>query len=308
MGNSPFEDRPTSLGGYGSIVPYHAPMTYDPLRGDEGVVVHFPTEGYESPDQILDRLTRASQMIGVSTEPGSLYYTAICKDFSWYGTGVENLQSDLQSSWELSEALRDTLEERHNSDLEIHRPCFVILAPTRYGIFWSTLRGFKDRDEDGEDYETVYDSQAGVLMENLVLSWPALEDLVDSDGPIPLVTTDVETANRSGNDRPLEEVVPVNHEKTGDADILAAKTSMRVRRGTPAKKFGRQSIEPTVLLTELMAEQLDSRMNGNSELKDFRCFVQRISPSEDGQLWLDHRPVRPSLTVNPISGSWHHFQ
>jgi hypothetical protein len=160
----------------------------------------------------------------------------------------------------------------------------VILAPTRYGIFWPTLRGFKDKDEDGEDYETVYGSQAGVLMGNPVLSWPALEDLVGSDGPIPLVTTDVETANRSANDRPLEKVIPVNHEKTGDADILAAKTSMRVRRGTPAKKSGRQSIELTVILTELMPELLDSRRNGNSELKDFRCFVLRISPSVDGQL------------------------
>ena len=266
MGNSPLEDRPTSLGGYGSIVPYHAPMTYDPLRGDEGVVVHFPTEGYESPDQILDRLTRASQMIDVSTEPGNLYYTAICKDFSWYGTGVENLQSDLQSSWELSEALRDTLEERHNSDLEIHRPCFVILAPTRYGIFWSTLRGFKDRDEDGEDYETVYDSQAGVLMENPVLSWPALEDLVDSDGPIPLVTTDVETSNRSGNDRPLEEVIPVNHERTGDADILSAKNLYHSQDGNSS-----QEIQEAIDRTDRLTYRVNGGTIGFEKEQEFRA-------------------------------------
>jgi hypothetical protein len=83
MENSPLEDRPTSLCGYCSIVPYHAPMTYDSLC--EGVVVYFPTESYESSNQILDRLTRASEMIDASTEPGA----SITQPFARISLGME---------------------------------------------------------------------------------------------------------------------------------------------------------------------------------------------------------------------------
>lgn len=217
------EKRPTSLGGYGSIVPYHAASTYDPLYGKEGTVVDLPTESYESPEQILERLSHAEELIEVGTEPGELYYAAQCSDFSWYGSGISDLEEDLPLAWKLSEDLKQTLSENHGSEMEVHRPCFVIVAPARYGIFWSVLRGFKDRDEDGDDYETVYASRAGVLMENPILSWPALEEMVDSDGPIPLVETEVESATIRGKGRPLEQIVPVDHERTGDADILAAK-------------------------------------------------------------------------------------
>jgi len=244
MKSDELEDRPTSIGGYGGIVPYHAPLTYDPGRGGESVVVYLPTEGYESPDQIVDRLNRAAKKIDVDLNPGQLYYSGQCQDFSWHGTGLQNLQSDLSSCWELSETIQATLKERYGSKLSIHRPCFVIIAPARFGIFWTTLRGFKD----AETKETVYDVQAGVLMEDPVLSWPALEEMVDSDGPIPLVTTAVATANRSGNDLPLEEVIPVNHDRTGDADILSAKNVYQ-NQGVGTEDEIQQAIETTDRLT-----------------------------------------------------------
>jgi len=266
MDPSELERRPTSLGGYGSIVPYHAPATYDPIYGDEGVRVDLPTEGYESADQILNRLTRAADKLDLDTDPGRLYYSAQCQDFSWYGSGIEDLREDLPSSWKLSQTLQKTLEERHGTELGIHRPCFVILAPIRYGIFWTVLRGFKNSDEDGEGYETVYDTQAGVLMENPVLSWPALEELVESDGPIPLVTTEVEAVSLRGEDRPLEEVIPVNHDRTGDADILAAKNVYKSE-----KTEGSEQMHEAVERTARLSYRIKGGTIGFEKEREFRA-------------------------------------
>lgn len=248
METTQFEERPTSLGGYGSIVPYHGVVGYDGSRGQRGHTVWIPTDSTSDSGEVLELLTRAADLLDVSTERGKLFYSVQCMDFSWYGSGREQLEDDLEDPWSLAESVRSTMESQHNTDLDIHRPCFAIVAPARFGLFFVLLRGAKDSSVDDAEYKPVHYTKAGVLMENPVMAWDGLEEIIDSQEAIPLEETHVEITSLGGDNHPLERVVPVDHERTGDADLVAAESAYS-SSGKEASEELRESIDRTQRLT-----------------------------------------------------------
>lgn len=295
MVDTHLEERPTSLGGYGSLVPYHGVLSFDPAQGDEGTVVRLDSGGWQSPDEALNLLERASKKIDVGTGRGSLYYSAQNSQFSWYGSGVEQLREDLAAPFELSSSIHSTLENQHGRELDTHRPCFAVIAPARYGFFWMLLRGGKDDSDDREDYDVSFDLRAGVLMEDPILSWPALEELVPSDGPIPLSTTQVESVTASGEDRPLERVVPVDHGNTGDADILAA-NNMYASAIQGASSDVQNAIEKTKRITY----RISGGTIGFEKEREFRTGGMTLLRPSDITLW-GHPLVIASPMCNAVS-------
>ncbi|WP_254810617.1 hypothetical protein [Natronosalvus amylolyticus] len=222
-----YDKRAISIGGYGSLVPFHGIHSYDPAQPGKSVTVNLPVaDGWASPNEILQFIEKVETHLDVKTDQGQLFYTLQYSDYSFHASGIENLADDLRNAFTLGEELKGTLESRYSQELRMHRPCFVILAPIEYGLFYLFLRGGKSySDQDESEWEIVYDWESGVLMDSPVLTWPNLEKMVqDNKGrPVPQRETEVASITVRGDQQDLQEVYPLDQEETGDADIIAAK-------------------------------------------------------------------------------------
>ncbi|MFP8951658.1 hypothetical protein ACLI4Z_01620 [Natrialbaceae archaeon A-arb3/5] len=222
-----YDKRAISIGGYGTLVPYHGFHTYDPAQPGSSSIVRLPVaESWASPEEVLQFIKDVEDHLGADTSQGRLFYSFQCSDYGFHASGIDQLKEDIQTSFTLGEELQGTLESRYNREFEMHRPCFVILAPVEYGLFYLFLRGGRSyTDEDKSEWEISYDAISGVLMDNPVISWPNLEELIGDNGggPITQQETDVTTVSVGGNEQELQEVYPLDQEETGDADIVAAR-------------------------------------------------------------------------------------
>lgn len=221
-----YDKRAISIGGYGTLVPYHGLHSYDPAQPGSSSIVRLPvSDGWASPEEVLQFIEDVETHLGADTNQGRLFYSFQCSDYGFHASGIDQLEEDIQNSFTLGEELKGTLEERYNREFEMHRPCFVILAPVEYGLFYLFLRGGKSyTDSDQSEWEISYDTISGVLMSNPVISWPNLEELIENDsgGPITQQETDVTTTSAQSSEQELREVYPLDQEQTGDADIIAA--------------------------------------------------------------------------------------
>jgi len=222
--NDLYEKRAVSLGGYGSLVPFHGILTYDPAAAGQSRFMPLSLD-QPTPDEVLQWLEDVSTHIGVDPQQGRLFYSLHCKDYGLNGSGIEQLEEDLRNPFELGESLQGTLEDRHSRDLEMHRPCFTILAGAEYGLFYLLLRGGKDRSSDDSDYDVVYYAKCGVLVDQPVSSWPNLDEIRETDGgPSIQHATGVVTASVSTQPQPIPEVYPLDQSADrGDADIIGGR-------------------------------------------------------------------------------------
>lgn len=231
LGADRYDARAVSLGGYGTLVPFHGTSSFDPSSPGEARYIPLPMDvesNIATVDDVRDRLEEVNKHLDVGLGQGELYYTLHYMDYGLYSSGVERLLEDLETGFELGEDLRGTLEARYEKKLELHRPCFTILSAGEYGIFYLLLRGAIRRSEDeSEEDEVVYYSDSGMLIDQPVTSWPNIEKVRQSDGgPITQQATEVvsEAAKLSGGVS-LREITPVDQSiDLGDADIVAARS------------------------------------------------------------------------------------
>lgn len=227
MRSQHFDKRAISVGGYGTLVPFHGMTTFDPATKGDPVLIRLPvSDGWGSVHEVLSFIERAENLIGAKTSQGQLYYSYQCSEFGFHSSGLNQLETDIRNSFELADELQGTFEDRYNREFRKHRPCFIILAPAEYGTLVLLLRGGKSSsDGDGSDCKISYDARASVLMSNQVVSWPNLEELIDIDhgGPITQQQTELNTVRIGDKEQELEEVYPLDQEVTGDADIIAAR-------------------------------------------------------------------------------------
>lgn len=225
-----YDTRAVSLGGYGTLVPFHGTSSFDPASPGEARYIPLPMDvesNIATVDDVRDRLEEVNKHLDVGLGQGELYYTLHYMDYGLYSSGVERLMEDLETGFELGEALKGTLEDRYEEELELHRPCFTILSAGEYGIFYLMLRGAVRRAEDeSEEDEVVYYHDSGMLIDQPVTSWPNIEEVRQSDGgPITQQATEIvsEAAKLPGGVS-LREVTPVDQSvDVGDADIVAAR-------------------------------------------------------------------------------------
>lgn len=227
MNSNHFDKRAISVGGYGTLVPFHGTTTLDPATKGDSVLIRLPvSDSWGSVDEVLGFIERAEDLIGAGTSQGQLYYSYQCNDFGFHASGIDQLETDLRNSFELADELQGTLEDRYNREFRQHRPCFIILAPADYGTLVLLLRGGKSSSgDDGSDSEIAYDARASVLLSDQVVTWPNLEELIglDHGGPITQQQTEVTSLRLGEKEQELEEVYPLDQESTGDADIIAAR-------------------------------------------------------------------------------------
>lgn len=228
--NGLYEKRAVSLGGYGSLVPFHGLTSYDPATADLSRFIPLPMD-QPSSDEVLRRLDEVSTHIGVGLQQGRLFYSFHCQDYGLNGSGIEQLKEDLHNPFELGESLQGTLEERHSRDLEMHRPCFTILAGAEYGLFYLLLRGGKDFSNDNNDYDVAYYAKCGVLVDQPISSWPNLDEICETDGgPSIQHATNVATARVSTQTQPIPAVYPLDQSTDqGDADIIGGRNPFTPR-------------------------------------------------------------------------------
>lgn len=234
-GGNVYEKRAVSLGGYGSVVPYHGFSGLDPAKPGPARFIPIPTEQTVTADSVLDTLEAVAENLDARLNQGQLFYSFLCQDYGLHASGVEQLEEDLRNAFELGEQLGATLEERFNRELDSHRPCFTILTSVEYGLFYMLLRGAKRyTSEDKSEWENVYYVKSGVLVDNPVTSWPNLEKVIDTGGaPIVQEATDLETARAEVEKQTLKEVYPLEQSADrGDADIIGAKNP-----------FGKQAVD-----------------------------------------------------------------
>lgn len=247
-----YERRPVSLGGYGTVIPYHGIDNYDPSQGEESNIIRLPVgQGWVSPEEILEFFDRLESTVEARTQRGELYYSYLCMDYGFHGSGRDDFQEDLRSSFDLKDQLKATLEEQYNVELESHRPCFVSLFPVNGGFAYLLLRGGKSTESNNAEPEIKYDTEAGVVMSQRLLEWPNVRDLLpgNNGGPIPQETTHVEIASLRATEIELEKVVPVDQERTGDADIISANNPFDPRHVDTNDDEIKDALENTQRLT-----------------------------------------------------------
>ncbi|MFD1513439.1 hypothetical protein [Halomarina rubra] len=249
--NSPLhETRAVSLGGYGSLVPYHGPLSIDPGTPGKSHILHLPLD-QPTPEGILNHLDDVAEHLKIDTRRGRLFYSVHYSDYGWNGSGVEQLRQDLQNPFEVGEELRRTLESEYNRELGMHRPCFTILSNAEYGLFYMVLRGGKRYlDDEGEEWEIAYYARSGVLIDQPVLSWPNVEKVVKNDGgPITQHTTDISTESIELDKQLLEGVYPLSQSVSNDADIIGGRNPYSANSADSGDSDIKDSINQTSHLT-----------------------------------------------------------
>jgi hypothetical protein len=258
--NDYFDKRAVSIGGYGSLVPYHGPLTYDPAVKGTSNIIRLPiADGWASPEEILRFLDDVETHLNAETAPGQLFYSLQCKEFGFHSSGREQLTEDLNTAFELAEELKGTLESRYERELMMHRPCFVIIAPLERGLLFVLLRGGKSSSDDSKgEYEILFDWRAGVLLDSPVVSWPNVEAVIDTDngGPITQEETNVASVSVGSREQDLQEVYPLDQETTGDADIIAARNPF----ADSGMRTEAEDIDEAIANTQ----QLTFRINGGT--------------------------------------------
>lgn len=219
-----YEKRAPSVGGYGSLVPFHGTTVFDEHSPGEARYISL-RGGTATPDDVLDLISEVTSQLRARTHSGELFYSFHCQDFGFNASGMDSLAEDVHNPFELAEQLQGTLEERHGRELRMHRPCFTVLGGVEGGLFWLLLRGGKDyKGDERAEWDINYSVQSGVLIDSPVASWPSLEAIIGSDGgPISQPATLLETGSVKIDEQPLEEVYPLDQAGTGDADIIAAR-------------------------------------------------------------------------------------
>lgn len=219
-----YEKRATSLGGYGSLVPFHGTTVFDEHSTGEARYISL-RGGSAAPDDVLDLISEVTTQLRARTDSGELFYTFHCQDFGFSASGVDSLSEDIHNSFELADQLQGTLEDRHDREFRLHRPCFTVLSGIEGGLFWLLLRGGKDFNDDKRtEWDVKYSVKSGILIDSPVASWPSLEAIIDTDGgPISQPATLLKTGSVNIEERPLEEVYPLDQAGTSDADIIAAR-------------------------------------------------------------------------------------
>jgi len=100
--NNLYEKRAISLGGYGSLVPYHGPLTYDPATPGPAREIPIPMD-QAKPEDVLEKLDEVAEHLRVSTEPGHLFYSLHWSDYGWHSSGLAQLEEDLDNPFEVGE-------------------------------------------------------------------------------------------------------------------------------------------------------------------------------------------------------------
>lgn len=278
-----YEKRAISLGGYGSLVPFHGITSFDPSSQGDSYIIPLPMD-QPGPDDVLERLDEVAEHLDVDLGQGRLYYSFNCQDYGLSASGIEQLEEDLRNPFTLREQLHGTLEERYNTELDMHRPCFVILSSCRSGLFYLLLRaGKKYIGEDEEQWEIAFYTDCGIMLDQPVVPWNDLEQISGlSSGPIHQHATEVVTGRIQTSQQAIQEVYPLDQSSDkGDADIIGGKNPFQARDVEVDDSEIREAVDKTSHLTF----RVRGGTVGFDKEEEYRIDGMSVFKPEEVRLW-----------------------